>query len=476
MLSLFPFVSGISSHPARRLPGPGRMSPAGTVAGDRLSLRFSGQDADRRLEGLLDNYLRQGERLGHARGDLEHLSQALATLAPDQLSDPLHRGLRQLMQLEVGYMLSRHQPRPAPPENGGIGTVAYEALLRKQGVDVDTNTLIERISRDADAIERRMDELARKIEPGKSWQQVYDRLRRDHPSEDAVVETYRQRVQSLAGFLKEKDLLGLPEEPLRVEQTPPNEASTHSVAFYNPPSRTVRITPAVSPEPGKRALELREHNRHAMDAILAHEGIPGHHLHEVRSGEAWRKASPGLRRFYSESKLYNTFFVEGWALYCEKLLLDQGFYDKPEQELVALRALLWRAMRAKLNAEFHSGRITALDVAAEMRARLGMDDSLALSEAAKHVVISGNRYPTQPASYYLGLMQIEQLRDRVKQADLQFTLKRFHDRLLDNLKLPVPVVARMAFDLDLGPVFSDETRLIRFGAVAASPFRLKRSA
>lgn len=152
-------------------------------------------------------------------------------------------------------------------------------------------------------------------------------------------------------------------------------------------------------------------------AICLHEVFPGHHLqlwHAKLRGTPIRKQFP------------SPLFVEGWALYCEELMAEAGYYDTPALALWRLKNALWRAVRLVVDVGLHLGRLT-LDQAAQVlveRARL--EPNTARGEALRYTTS-----PTQPSSYVLGRDRIVAIR-RAEQARLggTFSLRDFHDRLL----------------------------------------------
>ncbi len=355
-------------------------------------------------------------------------------------------------------MLHRHD-FPAPSEQlrrGGVGREDYEAALNYLGyVDLTTDQLIQFARGEYDRLETRMNELAKQADPGaKDWREVYDRLRQDHPEAGQVLDEYRKVAALAKQFLEERQLMSLPEnDPLRIEETPIFWRSQIPFAAYSSFYKAFWVTIAMDNDPAKLEKALRDHCYACMAPIVVHEAYPGHHIQgmhqdNIRDTHDSNDPRTSARRFLERRVDWNTsYYKEGWGVYAEKLMAEEGFYEgDPGREMVAMRALLWRAARAMLDPMIHTGQISYEDAVDFMANAVVMDRDRAESEI--------NRYysrPTEVASYYLGMKQIEQLRDALKAQGKEFDAKAFHDRLMSDI-LPVPVLARLLFDIDLKPL------------------------
>ena len=92
---------------------------------------------------------------------------------------------------------------------------------------------------------------------------------------------------------------------------------------------------------------LSEHNRYSIDLTSVHESYPGHHLQFVTANLA--NAGNTTRLVHASASLY-----EGWALYCEDLMLEQGFLHEREHRFIMLRDRLWRALRVIIDVKIHT--------------------------------------------------------------------------------------------------------------------------
>src|SRR4029077_3364181 len=210
-----------------------------------------------------------------------------------------------------------------------------------------------------------MDGLARRIDPAKTWVQIVEELRVDHPPEASLLQEYRKGVAEARSFVMERGLVTLPAgEELEVVDTPAFLRPTVPYAAYMAPGAfdeqqqgLYYVTPISRQlSPADRAEALLGHNRFAMLLTNVHEAYPGHHLQLVCAN----KVDSGVRRLFDSNV-----FCEGWALYCEQLMLDEGMSGDARVRLFQLKDQLWRACRVVIDVKLHTGRMT-FDEAVEM--------------------------------------------------------------------------------------------------------------
>jgi uncharacterized protein (DUF885 family) len=164
-------------------------------------------------------------------------------------------------------------------------------------------------------------------------------------------------------------------------------------------------------------------NRGWKGAVV-HEGFPGHHLQISIANH-----HPSfIRRLQG-----NTCMIEGWALYCEQMVVEQGLYPaSPRPALSWLGGVKFRAARVILDAKLHTGQMSYDQAVQFMMDRFGPGTAFFRGEVARYCLT-----PTQPMSYLVGKTEILKLRDDYlgrgsgdKGQGSGKTLKDFHDRLL----------------------------------------------
>ena len=169
-----------------------------------------------------------------------------------------------------------------------------------------------------------------------------------------------------------------------------------------------------------------------MPSLVYHETIPGHHL---QIATAQTQALPLFRNLVEF-----TGFVEGWALYAERLAWEMGLYDNdPYGDLGRLQYELLRAARLVIDTGLHAKRWSFNEAVAYMVENTGFSRATAQYEVARYVV-----WPGQATAYYVGMLKILELRERAA-AELgeAFSLKEFHTLLLQNGSIPLDILEQV---------------------------------
>src|SRR5207244_583996 len=166
----------------------------------------------------------------------------------------------------------------------------------------------------------------------------------------------------------------------------------------------------------KQERILRDHCRWELAATALHEGHPGHHLQFVHA----QAQASDVRK-----NIWTPLTVEGWALYCEDMMGEEGFYRTEEEQLFQRLHLLWRAVRILLDVGLHT-RGMSFDESVERLTALGMDRTNAEAEV--------RRYCAEPAyamCYAVGRRELLKLREEYRVArGGDFTLRQFHEAVL----------------------------------------------
>lgn len=270
----------------------------------------------------------------------------------------------------------------------------------------------------------------------------------EHPRPEQLLDAYRKRMRDASGWLHQHQLISLPEkESLHIQETP---------AFLKPLIPFAAYEPPLPHDKKQRGLYyitisdddalLHEHNQYSIDLTCVHESYPGHHLQFVTANHV--QADNMTRTIHASASLF-----EGWALYCEDLMEEHGFLDKPEHRFMMLRDRLWRALRVIIDVKIHTGELSFDDAVQLMVDELGFDQQQAHGELAWY---SGA--PTIPLCYATGYALIKALREH-QESKPGFDLKAFHDKLLGRGSIALPLVIKEAFgdeawDYARGKVFS----------------------
>jgi len=320
-----------------------------------------------------------------------------------------------------------------------IGRHAFEQLLfSEHRLTYSPEELVPLAITAMTEAEQEIEQVARSIDPSAHWRELIARFKLEHPGTDALMETYREQVVSARKFVIDHDIATIPDdESLTITWTPALERSTIPYLAYFPASPFARdksgtlwITPVESnASEAQEQSQLMGHCKYRIPIIAVHEGYPGHHLQFTRQFDA---PSPLAKQMSSN------LLIEGWGLYCEQMMYEQGFLIDPRVRLFQLKDVLWRCARVIVDVGLHTQGMT-VDEAVRILVDKGCIERInAISEVKRYTL-----NPTQPMSYLIGKLLILDLRGRMMlELGRMFDLKHFHDQLLGFGAIPTPIIAR----------------------------------
>ncbi|MQA15123.1 MAG: DUF885 family protein [Pseudonocardiaceae bacterium] len=284
-----------------------------------------------------------------------------------------------------------------------------------------------------DRLDGEMRELAVRVPGGSTdWRATMASLQADHPPTlEAMRSEYEAETSRARAFLAEHELVTFADgEQCRVVPAPPYQRPLLAVASYlQPPGLTASRTghffvPYTPDGASDEAIEarLRTNARAQLPTISVHETYPGHHWH--LSWTAGR--CPAVRAVHSSS-----YFVEGWALYVEGMMREQGYFADPAHELAHLDARILRAARIVVDTALHCGDMEPAEAEEFMVTKASLTPEAAAGEVDRYCA-----WPTQAPSYLTGCLEIEQLRAEWTAAG-RGGLREFHDTLAATGCLPL---------------------------------------
>jgi len=276
---------------------------------------------------------------------------------------------------------------------------------------------------------------AREIDPNADEPAVVDLIKRDHPvTFDEALDAYRDAMRRARAHLVERDLVSIPDdERLEVIPTPgylrtviPFAAYFEPPKFDRDPSGIYIVTPSVDGDPNA----MREHNRSSISNTSIHEAYPGHHLQLSVSTR-----HPSLTRLLADAPE----FTEGWGMYSEQLMREEGFDDDARFRLAMHTDAIWRACRIILDIRLHRGEIGVDEAVDFLVEQTGFERANARAEVRRYTYT-----PTYQLSYLLGKVLLLGLRDeqRRRLGD-RFRLRDFHDTMLRNGSIPISFHRRL---------------------------------
>ena len=255
------------------------------------------------------------------------------------------------------------------------------------------------------------------------------------PPRDGIVEVAKEQLQEAIDFVVERNIVTMPEEPVEIIIMPEFQRGV-TVAYLDPPGPLDKEQPAfyaVAPLPEDWTEEqvesfLREYNLYSLQDLTIHEGVPGHYLQIALSNRY-----PSILR----SVLWSGPFVEGWAVYAEQVMIEQGYQDfDPLQQLITLKWYLRGITNAIIDSAIHVDGMTR-DEAMKLMVEGGFQEE---REAAGKWV-RAQLTSAQLSTYFVGYQEHIEMRAAVEEAwGDEFTLRRYHDQALSYGSPPVKYV------------------------------------
>ena len=287
-----------------------------------------------------------------------------------------------------------------------VGEEHYNLLLKKKHfLNHDAQSLLALGENLFAKTKQELEALADELAPGKDIEEVARKIQDNHPSIDQILSAYQKAMESAREFVREKQLVSFPpKEELHVVHTPVFRRHEIPFAAYLSPSPKdpdqvgyYYVTPVTDDD------LLREHNWVGLENTSVHESYPGHHLQFSIANSI--PAASTLPRLMNESSV----FYEGWALYCEQLMQEQGFLKSKEHRFVMLKDRLWRALRIIIDVKTQTGKMTYDEAADLMVRELHFPREQACADLNWY-----SQSPSVPMGYALGWSIINRLRDREK--------------------------------------------------------------
>ena len=330
-------------------------------------------------------------------------------------------------------------------------------LMYEEAVDLPLDRLLEIGMADLRRNQKSFREVAAKIDPNKTPQQILSELEKDHPEPGKLLQAFRDTLGGLRDFLRDRHIVDMPSQVLPiVEETPPFARALTFASMDTPGPfeevATEGFFNATLPEPSWSEKQIEEHmagfNRGTVISTAVHEAYPGHYTQFL-----WVKRAPSKVR----KLLGCNSNAEGWAHYSEQMMLDEGYGRTPgvdldhdtaflKLRLGQLQDALLRNARYIVGIRMHTGSMT-FDQGVEFFEKEGYQSHMnSLRETRR-----GTSDPTYLV-YTLGKLEILKLReDYKKKMGGRFTLEDFHNSFLKQGFPPVRYI-RQAMLGDDSPV------------------------
>ncbi len=388
------------------------------------------------------------------RGQLDFLSGQLAETVrnvadPKQVTEfePVNAAAAQAVSEFVTWLEGKLAD--ADPDFA-LGGEAFTQLVKyNEGVDLSLDELIAAGEADLKRNEETLRATAAQIDPKKTAEELLVEQSANHSTEESLLADTTAKLERIRQFIIEHDIISIPNaEHCKVIETPPY--MRYSFAFMYTPGPFEQekvdsyyfVTPVEQDwSEAQKEQWLRFLDHYSMQDISIHEAYPGHYVHFMHAN---RIEGQPLRKMMGSYA-----FIEGWAHYCEQMMLEQGYSaGDPHLRMAQLRQALVRDCRYIVAMKMH-GQGMSLDQATQfLMQHAFMDELPARTEARR------GTFDFLYFGYTLGKLLILKLRrDLMAEQGAEFDLKQFHDKLLSYGAPQVPLVRRMMLaDADAGGV------------------------
>lgn len=327
------------------------------------------------------------------------------------------------------------------PRSDGSFRIGREKFARKLGFVLGEDVDVDQVAADARALlaqtQSDMVETAKQIwaddklgklpkldtpEQRKAFvKRVLDHVARDRPNNRTIVADAKKWLDKATAFVREKDLVRIPDEPVEVIEMP--EYKRGVAVAYCDSSGPLEATPqtfyAISPTPSDWPRDrvesfYREYNQAMLAELSIHEATPGHYLQLMHNNRFPSK----LRAVFASGP-----FVEGWAVYSEWVMAQHGF-GGPRVRLQREKMVLRLSANAILDHDIHTGEMDEKAALALMKGEAFQEDGEAVGKWKRARLSSA-----QLTTYFFGFTELLKLR-RIVETRPGFTEREYHDRLL----------------------------------------------
>ena len=269
---------------------------------------------------------------------------------------------------------------------------------------------------------------------------VLDAIAVDHPPADELLDYCRAEHGRIEAFIRERDLIGLADEPLQIIWTPPFLRAFGGAMLIPPGPLDKGLDSffAITPPPEDWSDEqvesmLRENNGRSLRVLTIHEAVPGHYLQL-----AWSNRCTSLARAVFGSGV----FAEGWAVYVTQVMMDVGYgADDPALMLAHWKYFLRACTNTLMDIRIHTGSMSE-DEAMKLMVEGGFQEESEAREKWSRARLSS----TQLCEYYLGSVEMTELeRESRRRSGDDFAWRPFLESVISHGTPPMPVIRDILF-------------------------------
>ena len=334
--------------------------------------------------------------------------------------------------------------------NGGFADprIGPELFARKLSLTLsaaaDADAILARAEADLDRVSEQITELAAHITgqiagaagPG-VVPQVLGRLAEDVPDDATILEFCRAALAAQTAFVADRRLITVYDDPIELIAMPEIDRGV-AVAYCDSPGPLepapqptfIAVSPTPADWPAERVASFyREYNRHMVHDLMVHEAMPGHYL-QLQHSRRFTGSDTAIR-----AALRSGSFTEGWAVYAERVMAEQGYPGEGDPRAVRMQQLkmqLRMTINAILDARIHAHGMTEAEAMALMADRGHQEEGEAAGKWRRAQLTSA-----QLSTYYVGYSEISDLAADLRAAGPGQTDQQVHDRMLAHGSPPV---------------------------------------
>jgi uncharacterized protein (DUF885 family) len=362
---------------------------------------------------------------------------------PSELSTRLEKALEDLKKPFQKHIEWLQGLKSKTTPNWAIGKEKFEKLIHLRGLGMTPDEIHKIGTKYLEDMKAERARIAAQIAPDKSVKEVLKMMEKNAPKtfEEALNAT-RKAMDKAKEFIIKHDLATVHEEDkLVVEETPAFLAPLIPFAAMMMPSRFDKpmIGVYIVTRP-KDLVNLGNHLNYAsIRSTAVHEAYPGHFLQGCISNRS------SIIHILAEG----TETVEGWAHYCEEMMMEHGYVTSQESKLLQINAVIFRAVRIIADVKLSQGEMEFDEAVNMLVEETGMSKDAAVAEVRWYT-----QSPGYPLSYLIGKHLILQLREDVKsRMGARFNEKLFHDTITANGHLPISLL-RKVFDQEIAELIN----------------------
>jgi uncharacterized protein (DUF885 family) len=387
-----------------------------------------------------------------AKGSADFLKKdlvaAVGNIKDEQLRVAFHEANRKAANALNDYAAWLEREKlPKASMDFALGEEKFRRFLSQtEFVDLPPQKILEIGLEQLKAEQTAFAEAAKKIDPNKPPIEVFKQIQSEHPTPQNLIPDVAKDLEKIRKYVLSRRLVGIPSDVrAKVKETPQYLRATSFASMDTPGPFEKRaneayyyVTPTENDWPEKQKEEwLTAFNYYTSDVVSIHEAYPGHYVQFLHLN-----ASPASK----VEKIFGSYaFVEGWAHYCEKMMLDEGYGSStnstPSEDDVKRAAkyrmaqtdeALLRLCRLCVSIKMHTQKMSLDEATKFFRENCYYEEKPARQEAMRGTFDPGY------LNYTLGKLQILKLRDdyKAQQGD-DFSLQKFHNELLDHGMPPI---------------------------------------